>query len=252
MDSERLPGDEPGLDDSLPALASSLAGNGSVGGRPGAEATETHGTGSAKTRQRILEAARQVFADRGVVDATVDDIVVRCDVSRGTFYYYCKNKGDVFEALVRQAVAELLAHARTPSTSEDPYTRIEAGNLGYLRIFAQYRDVLRNLFQVATIEPRFAALQQELRMSFVRPIRRSLERGVAAGRTRPLNPAVVAYGLGGMLDWVAYVWLGLDLIEDADVTVEEVARELSEVWYHALYGGRPHACGLDGASGRLD
>ena len=207
--------------------------------------------GSAETRLKILDAARTIFAGRGFVDATIDDIVTRCEVSRGTFYYCFKNKGDVFEALVRMSCSELLEQTKILPASDDPFTRIEARNLGYLRVFAAYKDIFRNLFQVATIEPRFAALQHELRMSFLMPIQKSLERNLQAGRISKLNPRIVAFGLGGMLDWFAYVWLGLDLLDDPRVTIEEAAHELSELWYHAIYGSRRHpGCTREPLGGR--
>jgi AcrR family transcriptional regulator len=200
-----------------------------------------------ETRERILQAARQVFAERGFVEATIEDIVALCEVSRGTFYYYFKNKGDVFEALVRMAVGELLGHARTRSASEDLFERIEAGNRRYLEIWAAHRDIFRNLFQVATIEPRFAKLQQEVRDPFVSRICRNLERGLEEGETRNLDPAIVGWALGGMLDWAAYNWLGLGLVDGPGFTIEAVSRELSEAWYHAVYGGRAHAACTNGA-----
>lgn len=197
--------------------------------------------GSAETRRRILDSARAVFAEKGFVDGTIDDIVVHCEVSRGTFYYYFKNKEDVFETLVRTSVVELRQQTTIRSLSSDPFERIRERNLGYLATFAEYRDIFRNLFQVATIEPRFGALRHELHLSFLTPICRALERDVKVGRIRPLNPRIAAFGLGGMLDWFAYTWLSLDRLEAPEVTLEEAARELSELWFHAIYAGQQHA-----------
>src|SRR5690606_8287650 len=51
-------------------------------------------------RRQLLDAARDVFAEKGYVAATVDDVVARCGVARGTFYLYFDDKLDVFGALV--------------------------------------------------------------------------------------------------------------------------------------------------------
>jgi len=53
-----------------------------------------------KRRRQILDAAREVFATKGYVAATVDDIVTAVEVARGTFYLYFDDKLDVFSALV--------------------------------------------------------------------------------------------------------------------------------------------------------
>lgn len=51
-------------------------------------------------REQILACARDVFADKGYHAVTVDDIVARVEVARGTFYLYFPDKRAVFEALV--------------------------------------------------------------------------------------------------------------------------------------------------------
>ena len=60
-----------------------------------------------RRRRQILDAAKEVFADKGYVAATVDDIVTRVEVARGTFYLYFDDKLTVFEALVESFMASL-------------------------------------------------------------------------------------------------------------------------------------------------
>lgn len=191
------------------------------------------------TRQRILEAARQVFARYGYVDASIEHIVTLCHVSRGTFYYYFKNKEDVFEQLVR-TLSQEMERARVSSTSTDPFMRIEAANHAYLEMWAAHHDIMANLFQIATIDARFEQLHREIQMRFIDRIRRNLERELAAGECRPLDPVVASHALGGMVDWFAYRWFGTGAIGVEHDELEHVVRELSELWYHALYGCRPH------------
>lgn len=199
------------------------------------------------TRQRILDAARAAFAEHGYLETTVDHVIARCQVSRGTFYYYFKNKDEAFEQLVLLAVGEMYKH-RTPNiASRDRYLRIEAVNRNYLRAWAEHRDILRNLNQAANIEPRFAALSNQLRMGYVATVRASLARQVAAGECRALDPDIVAEALGSMVAGFAQRWLGLGVIDIPEANFEAVVRQLSETWYHALYGGKLHEGGLDGA-----
>ena len=53
----------------------------------------------ARNRQTILQAARQVFAERGFGAATVRDIIRATPLASGTFYNYFKTKEDVYQAL---------------------------------------------------------------------------------------------------------------------------------------------------------
>ncbi|MBO6935329.1 MAG: TetR/AcrR family transcriptional regulator [Deltaproteobacteria bacterium] len=60
-----------------------------------------------RRRRQILAAAKEVFAQKGYVATTVDDIVTRIEISRGTFYNYYDDKLDIFEALVESFMAAL-------------------------------------------------------------------------------------------------------------------------------------------------
>ncbi|WP_237133942.1 TetR family transcriptional regulator [Pseudohongiella sp. O18] len=55
-----------------------------------------------RTRLRILEAAVDTFFENGVAKATLNDIAIRAQVTRGAIYWHFKNKLDVFAALHEQ------------------------------------------------------------------------------------------------------------------------------------------------------
>ncbi|QBJ96197.1 TetR/AcrR family transcriptional regulator [Rhodococcus sp. ABRD24] len=52
-----------------------------------------------RTRERLLDAGRTLFAERGFDRTTIDDIVVAADVSRGTFFNYFEGKDAVLWTL---------------------------------------------------------------------------------------------------------------------------------------------------------
>lgn len=52
-----------------------------------------------KTQTLLLDAARQLFAEKGVAGTTIDEIADRADVARGTFFNYFPNKDAVLQAL---------------------------------------------------------------------------------------------------------------------------------------------------------
>jgi AcrR family transcriptional regulator len=51
------------------------------------------------TRGKILEAARKLFRRKGFDETSVDEIVLRANVAKGTFYQYFQTKMDVAEAI---------------------------------------------------------------------------------------------------------------------------------------------------------
>jgi AcrR family transcriptional regulator len=60
-----------------------------------------------RTRQRLLDAAADVFDRTGYHAARVDDVVAAADSSHGTFYLYFTSKEDLFEQLVGDVAIEL-------------------------------------------------------------------------------------------------------------------------------------------------
>lgn len=61
-----------------------------------------------KTRDRLIEVARQLFARKGVENTTMNDIASASDKGRRTIYTYFKNKRDIFNAVIEQETAKLL------------------------------------------------------------------------------------------------------------------------------------------------
>ena len=76
-----------------------------------------------KTRDRLIEVARQLFARKGVENTTMNDIASASDKGRRTIYTYFKNKRDIFNAVIEQETAKLLVEleqiARQPGSPVD-------------------------------------------------------------------------------------------------------------------------------------
>ena len=54
-------------------------------------------------RERLLEAAGEVFAERGFRDATVREICKRADMNQAAINYYFGDKKGIYEAVLRYA-----------------------------------------------------------------------------------------------------------------------------------------------------
>ena len=65
------------------------------------------------TRQRILDAARVVFAEKGVFGASIEDICEQAGFTRGAVYSNFADKDDILRAVIeREHQALLDAHRR--------------------------------------------------------------------------------------------------------------------------------------------
>lgn len=63
----------------------------------------------AQTRQRLLQAAGEVFAQRGYDRASLDDVATAAGLTKGAVYSSFAGKDDLFYALMRERIEERLA-----------------------------------------------------------------------------------------------------------------------------------------------
>jgi AcrR family transcriptional regulator len=70
--------------------------------------------------RQILDAALEVFGERGLAGARLDDIARRAGVSKGTIYLYFPNKEELFREVVRAIVVDRLREAAAKSGGGDP------------------------------------------------------------------------------------------------------------------------------------
>ncbi|MEQ1505132.1 MAG: TetR/AcrR family transcriptional regulator [Myxococcota bacterium] len=80
------------------------------------------------TRERIVDGAAALFADVGIDEATVQDVLERAGVSRRTFYQYFDSKEQVLAAVYDRWVDGLVrAVASTVDPTADPVSIVVAG-----------------------------------------------------------------------------------------------------------------------------
>jgi len=61
-----------------------------------------------KTRDRLIEVARQLFARKGIENTTMNDIASASDKGRRTIYTYFRNKRDIFNAVIERETSKLV------------------------------------------------------------------------------------------------------------------------------------------------
>lgn len=61
----------------------------------------------AERRRAILEAAREVFFDKGFMAATVEAIAGRCGLAKGTIYLYFKGKEELYISILAEGLGLL-------------------------------------------------------------------------------------------------------------------------------------------------
>ncbi len=70
-------------------------------------------------RGELVAAAGRVFAEKGVANSAVGDIVKAAGVAQGTFYLYFKTKTDIINAVVEQTVEDFVGAIERSMTATD-------------------------------------------------------------------------------------------------------------------------------------
>lgn len=132
-----------------------------------------------RNHERIVAAAREVFAEGGV-DATVEEITHRAGVGMGTLYRHFPTKAELVDAVLEDAFAQLVASAEAAVADADPWTAFARFLEHALELNAANRG-LKDLVE----NPEQGRRRAEAMRTRLRPLIRELvERAHAQGALR--------------------------------------------------------------------
>jgi AcrR family transcriptional regulator len=183
-------------------------------------------------RAEVMEAAAQVFAERGFRGASVAGIVRRAGLSKGALYWYFDSKEDLFFALLEERLDRPLRAAIDRLASAPPETdmSVQADQVfGWL--VEQQRDLMllqHEYWSLAVRDPRlrerYVKRQRELRQAYARAIEARLEH---RGEPAPDPPAqeIAAILIG------ALIGLALDKLVDPDAFSSHLPSDLHALVY---------------------
>ncbi len=145
------------------------------------------------SRQALLDAAEQLLAERGTARVSIDDIVDKAGVAKGTFYNHFKDKADIaFEvaAAIRFKVRDQIALAKV--VSNDPAMHLAIAHAMFVSLAIRSPARGRILITMLTDVTHPDLLVNER-------VRYTLERGLAVHRFSfvSLNSAL-AFALGAV------------------------------------------------------
>ena len=157
------------------------------------------------TRQKVLEAAENVFGAKGYHGASVTEITRAAGVAQGTFYLYFRGKKEIFLDLV-DALGQRLRDA-TLQASAPAGDYSEAQRLGFEAFFAfarSHRHIYRIIQECDRVDPityrRFYSLLAEA-------YKKANVAAAARGEIPGADPEVLAYCMLGVGHFIALRFL---------------------------------------------
>ncbi|MDR7544016.1 MAG: TetR/AcrR family transcriptional regulator [Armatimonadota bacterium] len=156
------------------------------------------------TRERLLQAAMDVFAQKGYHGAIVDDIVAASETSKGAFYHYFASKQAIFLSLLDRLVALVETGVETAIAAEEgALAKVEAALRVVLEVASGHRDLARILLiEAAALGPEFEQSRLGIHRRFAALIRRHLDRAVADGAIPPQDTDAAAAAWIGAINEV--------------------------------------------------
>ena len=183
------------------------------------------------TRDRLLDAAECVFAEKGVSRTSLSDIAIAAGVSRGAIYWHFKNKADLFNAMMERTTMPMedALHQIGHDTGQDPLEELRRAILDAMQKIATDART-RRVFEVATLKVEYVdellAVQERQQRVQVEVLQQT-EYSISEGALRrsvilKVTPAVAAQGFNALVVGLIHNWL-LAPQSGQLVTVAEIA-----------------------------
>ena len=137
-----------------------------------------------KTKAKLVDVARQLFAKMGVENTTMSDIALASKKGRRTLYTYFKSKEDIYMAVVESELdmlSDMMKRVAEKNISPDEkmiemiYTRLDAVKEVVFRNGTLRANFFRDIWRVEKVRKRFDAKEILL---FKDVLREGVEKGV--------------------------------------------------------------------------
>lgn len=149
-------------------------------------------------REYILNAAREIFSQKGFAETTMEEIAERAEFGKGTIYNYFPSKQDLFFTLIEDGVNAIIQ--LTTSVANKDITPVE-------KIEQLFREQLRHfqenvgLFRIVHLENKCLEFKQiHKKTSQVRDIvLKIIEEGMAKGYLKKGDPQMLRVMYSGFV-----------------------------------------------------
>jgi len=198
-----------------------------------ADPTTTPPTQRPPTKDRILDAALDVFSRKGFYNARMDEIVEESHTSKGAIYFHFPNKERLFLALVDQ-FANLLERRIVAAISEEEVgmARVQVAVETTLSTFGRYRRQAKVLLvQASGLGNVFEQKRMGINERFAGLIATYLQEAVDVGEIEPLDVEVVSHAWMGAIYSIVIRWVYMGEPEPERIMASLVPMLLQSVGY---------------------
>ena len=174
------------------------------------EAPISHETGESsllnrreRRKQDIIEAAIEVFSNKGYYRTHVQDITKTAGIAKGTFYLYFQNKRDIFIEVVDEVIRKMMSEGNEAiKDEEDPAKRLLFRGRFLFENYSKYNYILFQLRVAGAADERLPAekvkvIYHEMTELLVRD---DISQLVELGVSRDIDQDLLAYAFIGLFE----------------------------------------------------
>ena len=169
-----------------------------------------------ETRSRLLDAAEELFQQRGVSRTSLHDIALAAGLTRGAIYWHFDDKADLFNAMIERVCLPLEEDAACAghATHDDPLGHIRSRMIDIFKRTVR-DDRVRRVFEIATHKVEYVDEMRAVRERHLRTravclvkIEQTLRHARRSGSLRASVPLrSTALALHALVDGLIQSWM---------------------------------------------
>lgn len=186
-------------------------------------------------KERILEAATELFFERGFSGTTMQAVADRLQVTKPFIYSYFKDKNALLAAIYDRSTEPLMHGLDRILESEGPPT---AQFAEFIEQFAHMNMRYRIVSTIFLREEKHLGKDSLRKLrnfehSFDAKLTKLIQRGIDIGEFKVNDARLTSLAVGGMIRWMHH-WYR----EDGRVSADEIARFMADLALSAVRGSR--------------
>ncbi|HSR34995.1 MAG TPA: TetR/AcrR family transcriptional regulator [Anaerolineae bacterium] len=200
--------------------------------------TENPESGMDETRQRILQAAAMVFAEKGYARATTRSLAAAAGVNEVTLFRHFGNTQNLFAAVMNQFGGPALSTAMEMELGGDYRKNLTMVGTRLLQLLLERKDALRLMLCEATHFPEVQAVMVQNPRRIRRMLAAYLQQQIEQGRVRPMHPEAMAQAFTGMLFSYAIVEGFFEDTLEPDLAIEDLVAQFVDIFVEGTVSRR--------------
>ncbi len=184
-------------------------------------------------RKQIMDAALACFARKGYHKTTMDDIVAESGLSKGSLYWYFKNKDDLFLSLIKSYFLDIsqdvVATLEQHTTASDKLRAVAQEMVEFFRATEDFFNVFFEFWMQSALNEELNQLFSNVLVQYREVIAGIIIEGIDAGEFKAVDARQLAWSVMAVYDGLAFY----SMLMPDEIDMEQA----SQVFIETFLGG---------------